>query len=366
MRVGLFTITMAIVLAAFPGQRALAEDHELNIYNWSEYIGRNTVAEFAQRTGIKVTYDTYDSDDAVEAKVIAGGANYDLVDTTTSYFGRQIKAGVYLELDKSKLPNWSNLDPAVLEAEARFDPGNAHAMPYFQGTDGFMYNVDMIRARMPDAPVDSLDMLFKPEVAAKFADCGITWLDAPRDMLQLALAYLHLDPNSQDPADYKAAEAMMLKVRPYVRAFDSIQYMTALPNGEDCLVATWNGDFGNISAKAKAAGITLHLAYTVPKEGANAWYDAFLIPKAAPHPEAAHRFLNYLLEPKVIAEVTNDVHYANDNLAANQFVDPAILHDPAFYPTPEMKQRLYLALMDTKPEIERIRTRTWTRIKTGI
>ncbi|HLY57892.1 MAG TPA: polyamine ABC transporter substrate-binding protein [Stellaceae bacterium] len=360
-----------VVRAVFVGALSLfaaaaqAEDKELNIYNWSEYIGHNTIAEFEKATGIHVTYDTYDSDEAVEAKVMAGGASYDIVSTTTSYFGRQIKAGVYLELDKSKLPNWKNLDPDILAAEAKFDPGNAHAAPYFHGTNGFMYNVDKIKARMPDAPVDSLDMLFKPEVVSKFADCGVTLLDAPRDMLQLALAYLKRDPNSNDPADYQAAGEMLAKVRPYIRAFDSIEYLTALPNGDLCLVATWSGDFSLASQRAKAAGLNVHLAYTVPKEGANGWYDAFLIPKGAPHPDAAHKFLNFMMDPKVIAEVTNDLHYANDNAAAQPFVDPAILNDPNFYPTPEMRKRLYLTLMDTNPEIPRLRTRIWTKVKTG-
>ena len=238
------------VLAAVPLAigAARAEDKDLNIYNWSEYIGKNTVAEFEQATGIKVTYDTYDSDEAVEAKVMAGGSNYDLINTTTSYFGRGIKAGVYQELDKSELPNWHNLDPRILGVVAQFDPGNAHGMPYFFGTNGFMYNVDKIRARMPDAPVDSLDMLFKPEVVAKFADCGVSFLDSPRDMLQMALNYLKLDPNSEKPEDYKVAEALLLKVRPYVRNFDSIEYLTSVPNGETCLVATWSGDFAITSA----------------------------------------------------------------------------------------------------------------------
>ena len=344
---------------------AAAEEKVLNVYNWSEYIGKNTIAEFEAATGIKVTYDTYDSDEAVEAKIMAGGANYDLIDTTTAYFGRQIQAGVFQKLDKSRLPNWKNLDPDVLAAVARFDPDNAHGVPYMRGTSGFMYNVEMIKARMPVAPVDSLAMLFDPAVVAKIADCGVTFLDSSRDMTQLALAYLHLDPNSQNPDDFQKVEELLMAVRPYIRAFDSIQYLTALPNRELCLSATWSGDYAIASAKAKAAGVQIDLAYTVPKEGSNGWYDAFLIPVGAPHPAAAHAFLNFLMEPKVIAEITNELHYANGNAAARAFIDPAVLNNPAFYPTPEMQPRLFLSLVDTNPAIERLRTRVWSRVKTG-
>jgi putrescine transport system substrate-binding protein len=356
---------LAAALLALP-VAAAAEDTQLNVYNWSEYIGKNTIAEFEKATGIKVTYDTYDSDDAVEAKLMTGGPGYDIVVTTTSYFGREIQGGVFLKLDKTRLPNWKNLDPASLAAEDAFDPGNQYAVPYLRGTNGFIYDTEKIKARMPDAPVDSLDMLFKPEVVAKFADCGVTLLDSPKDVLQLALAYIHLDPNSQNPADFKAAEAMLMKVRPYIRAFDSVQYLAGLPNGETCIAMAWSGDFAISSMKAKAAGLPVHLAYTVPKEGANGWYDAMLIPRSAPHPEAAHRFLDFMMDPKVIAEVTNEIHYANDNAASRQYVDKAVLDDPSFYPTPDMEKRLFPTLMDKKPEIERLRTRIWTQIKTGV
>jgi putrescine transport system substrate-binding protein len=355
----------AVILPLLAFTQARAEDAELNVYNWADYIGKNTIAEFEQQTGIKVTYDTFDSDPELEAKVMAGGAGYDVVTTATNYFGRQIKAGVYQELDKSKLPNWKNLDPAILAKEALFDPGNAHAMPYFHGTNGFAYNVQMIKARMPDAPVDSLDMLFKPEIVSKFADCGVTLLDSPEDVIQLALSYLHLDPNTTKADDFKAAETLLSAVRPYIRAFDSEQYMNALPNKEICIAMSWSADYETAQARAKAAGLDVHLAFTVPKEGANEWFDGMLIPKGAPHPDAAHKFLNFMMDPKVIAEITNEIHYANDNAAATPFVDPEILHEPALYPTPDIERRLYQAL-EVNSATERLRTRTWTRIKTGV
>jgi putrescine transport system substrate-binding protein len=237
-------------------------------------------------------------------------------------------------------------------------------MPYLRHVNGFAYNVDMIKSRMPDAPLDSLDMIFDPKVIAHFADCGVSFLDQPEDVLQLALNYLHLDPNSTNPEDYKRAEKLLLAVRPYIRAFDSTEYMNGLGNKEFCISMSWSGDYAAARARAKAAGVDVNLAFTVPKEGANASFDALLIPADAPHPEAAHRFLNFILEPRVIAEITNEIHYGNDNLASTPYVDPQILNDPAIYPTPEIAARLYESA-EVNPALERIRTRTWTRIKTA-
>ncbi len=339
--------------------------NELHIYNWADYIGKDTIADFEQRTGITVVYDTYDADETLEAKMMAGDSGYDVVSTSTDYFARQIKAGIYQPLDKALLPNWRNLDPYVLARESVADPGNRYAMPYLRHVNGFAYNADMIRARMPDAPVDSLDMIFKPEVISRFADCGVTFLDSPEDVLQLALSYLHLDPNTTKPEDYAQAEKLLLKVRPYIRAFDSSEYMNGLATGDFCISMSWSGDYSTSRARAKAAGVDVNLAFTVPKEGANGSFDALLIPADAPHREAAHKFLNYILEPKVIAQITNYIHYGNDNLAANAYVEPQILNDPTVYPTPEVRARLYMAT-EASPALERLRTRTWTRIKTGL
>ena len=223
----------------------------------------------------------------------------------------------------------------------------------------------MIRARMPDAPVDSLDLIFKPEIISRFADCGVTFLDSAEDVLQLALNYLHLDPNTRRPEDYQQAEKLLLAVRPYIRAFDSTEYLTGLANGEFCISMSWSADYATSRARAKAIGLEVHLAFTVPKEGANGSYDAWLIPADAPHPLAAHKFLNYMLEPRVIAAVTNDIHYANDNAAADAYVDPQIRADAVVYPSPEVEARLYHAV-EAGPALERLRTRTWTRIKTGL
>src|ERR1700687_2489125 len=341
-----------------------AVEKVLYIYNWSDYIGKNTLGKFESTTGIKVVYDTYDADETLEAKMMAGDSGYDVVSTSTDFFSRQIKAGIYQKLDRSKLPNWNNLDPQVLRIEAGADPGNQYAMPYLRHVNGFAYNVDMIKARMPDAPLDSLDMIFKPQIIARFADCGVSFLDQAEDVLQLALNYLRLDPNSTNPEDYKRAEKLLLAVRPYIRAFDSSEYMNGLGNREFCISMSWSGDYAAARARARAAGVDVNLAFTVPKEGANASFDALLIPVDAPHPDAAHQFLNFILEPRVIAEITNETHYGNDNLASTPYVDPKILNDPAIYPTPETAARLYESA-EVNPALERLRTRTWTRIKTA-
>src|SRR6267154_2214003 len=344
-RAGAVAAALAALLGACgaraQGPRAAADaDKELRVYNWADYIGKDTLANFEAATGIKVIYDTYDADETLEAKMMAGDSGYDVVTTSTDYFSRQIKAGIYRPLDRSLLPNWNNLDPHVLAIEAQADPGNRHAMPYLKHVNGFAYNVDLIRARMPDAPLDSLDMIFKPEIVRRFADCGVTFLDQPEDGLLLA-------------------------VRPYIRAFDSSEYMNGLANGEFCISMSWSGDYATSRARATTAGVDVHLAFSAPNEGSNASFDAWLIPADAPHPLAAHKFLNYILEPRVIAAITNHIHYANDNLAANAYVEPQILNDPAVYPTPAMEARLYQS-REAGPALERLRTRTWTRIKTAL
>jgi putrescine transport system substrate-binding protein len=300
----------------------------------------------------------------MEARLMAGSSGYDVVSASTDFFSREIKAGVYIALDKSKLPNWHNLDPRILAIQAAYDPGNAHAVPYLHSINGFAYNVDMIKARMPNAPVDSLDMIFKPEVVSKFADCGVTFLDSAEDVLQLALRYLGLDPNTTNAKDFEAAEAMLLKVRPFIRSFDSSEYMNGLANKEVCVAMSWSSDYALSSARARAVGVRLNLAFTVPKEGANQTFSSLLIPDGAPHPQAAYQFINFILRPDVIAEITNSIYYGNDNIASRSLVDPRILNDVTLYPTPDMEQRLYRSA-EVTAATERIRTRTWTRVKTA-
>lgn len=244
------------------------------------------------------------------------------------------------------------------------DPQDRHAVPYLHAINGFAYNVAMIRERMPDAPLDSLDMIFRPEVVSRFKDCGVSLLDSPDDTMQLALAYLGLDPNSRRPEDFEAAERVLLAVRPYIRTFDSTEYMNGLANQELCIAMSWSGDYANIMARAREAGVPVQLAFTVPREGANLIFSSLLIPADAPNPREAHEFLDFILRPDVIAEITNEIYYGNDNRAADPLVDPAILNDPAIYPTDAMRARLY-PTEEMDIETQRLRTRIWTRIKTG-
>jgi len=337
----------------------------LHVYNWDDYIGPDTVANFERLTGIRVVYDLYDSNETLEAKLMIGDSGYDIVSTTMAYYARQIRAGLYEPLERSELPNWRNLDPQVLAVQAQADPGNRYAVPYLHAMNGFAYNPTMVRARMPDAPVESLDMLFKPEVVARFADCGVSFLDSPDDVLQLALKYLHRDPNSRSEADLAAAEHMVMAMRRYIRTFDSNDYVYQLASKELCVSMAWSSDVSLALRKARAAGIDLQLKFTLPREGSNITYNALLIPANAPHPHAAHRFLNFILEARVIADITNYTFYGNDNLAARPYVNPVILNDPSIYPPPQVRARLFLPT-EFDSHYQRLRTRTWTRIKSGL
>jgi putrescine transport system substrate-binding protein len=354
---------LGLVLLGVAGS-AGAEEKILYLYNWADFIGTKTLQRFQNLTGIKVIYDTYDAEETMEARLFAGESGYDVVSASSNFFSREIKAGVYQPLDFSKLPNWRNLDPLILAIQDKADPGNRHAVPYLHAVSGFSYNVDMIRQRMPNAPVDSLDMIFNPKVVAHFADCGVSLLDSPEDTMGLALSYLHLNPNSTRPEDFAAAERLLKSVRPYVRSFDSVEYMNALANKEICIAMSWSADYATVMARARAAGAPVHLAFTVPKEGANQTFSSLLIPVGATHLEAAYKFLNFIMDPQVIAEITNEIYYGNANLAANPYVRPEILHDTNLYPTPEMRARLYPS-EEVSIATERVRTRVWTRIKTG-
>lgn len=336
----------------------------LNVYNWSDYIGENTVANFAKEYNINVRYDTYDGNETLEAKLAVGNTGYDVVVPSSGFFARQIKSGFYLKLDKSKLPNWNNLDPFALQNQAAYDPGNEHAVPYMWGTNGFTYNVAMIKERVPDAPLNSLRMMFDPDVVAKFQDCGVSWLDSPEDVFPLALAYMGKDPTSQNPDDIVAATDMLLKARPFIRVFDSQQYLNELPTSNRCLAMTWSGDYSVAALRAEEAGVEIELAYTVPKEGSNLWFDAMLIPKDAPNVENAHLFLNYIMRPDVIADATNYIGYANGNLASKPLISPEILNDPAIYPDAETQKRMFPSVV-REESVQRVITREWTRLKTG-
>jgi putrescine transport system substrate-binding protein len=343
---------------------ARAEDKVVNVYNWVDYIGETTIEDFTKATGIEVVYDTYDSAETVEAKIMAGSSGYDVIDTSSTNLPRFIPSGVFEKFDKSKLPNWKNLDPAILKVLADRDPGNDYAFPYMWGTTGITVNVDMVKERIPNAPVDSMELLLNPEYMAKLGDCGINILESPGDVIPMTLKYLGKDPNSESPEDLEAVVKAFEPVRQHIKTFDAANYLNALPNKELCVSMTWSGDYATAKTRAKEAGIDLNLAYNVPKSGSGAWFDVMIIPSDAQHKEAAHVFLNYLMDPEVIAKCTNFTNYANANLASRPFVDKAVLEDPAVYPSDDIMKLLWVQATASQ-DYERLRTEAWSRIKTG-
>jgi len=348
-----------------PTTAANKEDKVLNIYNWADYIAPDTISNFEKEYGIKVNYDLYDSTEVVEAKLLAGHTGYDVVMHSMRYSARLIPIGVYQPLDKSKLPLWKNLDPWVLGVMAGYDPGNRYGMPYTWGTTGYAINVDMVKKRMPDAPLGSGAMLFDPKVVSRFADCGVTFLDEPTDVIPLVLQYLGHDPNSLKPEDIAEAEAQLKKVRPYIRYFSSSRMINDLPNNEVCIAMSWSGDYAQAMGRAKEVGAPVHLAYYTPREGTVFWFDGVFIPAGAPHPENAYLFLNYLLRPKVMAAISNETRYANANLASIPYIRPEVVNDPATYPPLKAREHAQIGYI-FGPKDERRRTRAWSRVKTGL
>jgi len=342
-----------------------AEEKVLNVFTWPDYIAPDTIANFEAEYGIKVNYDVYDSTEMAEARLLAGRTGYDVVAHAERYSARLIPIGIYRPLDRSRLTNWGNLDPWVLKTLDSADPGNRHGVPYLWGTTGFTYNVKMIRERMPDAPVTSGDMIFKPEIARRFADCGITFVDEPTDVIPMAMLYLGHDPNSLDPAHLAEVEKLLKGVRPYIRYFSSAKMLIDLPNEEVCIAMSWSGDYAQAMFRAKEAGRPVELAYTVQREGALAWFDLWFIPADAPHPGNAHLFLNYLLRPEVAAAISNETRYATPNVKALPLLLPEVRNDPAVYPPDEVRLNLHKGVLHD-PKQERLRSRLWSRVKTGL
>ena len=357
---------LAAVIAGSLVLAACSENRDtLNIYNWSDYIGETTLEDFTAATGIETRYDLYDSNEVLEAKLTAGGTGYDVVvPAAHPFFAREIAAGLFQKLDKSLIPNLRNLDPELMAKVASADPSNEHGVIYQYGTNGFGYNVDAIASRMPDAPVDSWDMLFAPEVVAKFADCGVAMVDSANEVIPLVLHYLGRDPDSEDAADLAAAEELLLRVRPYVKYFHSSQYINDLASGDVCLALGWSGDVTQARMRGAEAALPQRIAYTIPVEGTMLWFDMLAIPKDAPHPAAAHAFINFVLEPKVMAGITNFIAYANAVPASLDYVDAEIRSDTTIFLTPETRSRLFVQRVPS-PEAERARNRAWTRIRSG-
>ena len=350
----------ALMLAA----PALAQENVVNVYNWSDYIAEDTIAKFEAETGIKVNYDVFDSNEMVEAKLLAGNSGYDVVVPSGFFLERQVAAGLFQKLDTSKLPNLANMDPAIMAETAAHDPGNEHSVDYMWGTTAIGYNVAKLKERLGDQPVDSWDVIFKPELVSKAADCGVTLLDAPAEVVATALNYLGLDPNSESGEDLQKAKDLLLSIRPYVRYFNSSQYIDDLGNGEVCLSIGYSGDVFIAQAAAEEAGQGVEVSYVIPKEGALKWFDLFAIPADAPHPDNAHKFIDFMLRPDIAAANSNYVFYASGNQAALELIDPEVKEDPAIYPPAEVLAKLF-PLKAHSPDYDEVLTETWQAIKSG-
>lgn len=356
-------LTVVGLLAATPGLCASAG--VVHLYNWNDYFAEDTLPGFQARSGIRPVLDVYDSNEILEAKLLAGASGYDLVFPTARPFAaRHLKAGIYRELDRAKLPGLDRLDPEILASLADMDPGHRYLVPYMWGTTGLGINAGKVSAALGGEPEASWALVFDPATAAKLASCGITLLDDATEVYSAALAYLGKDPNSRAKADLEAAQALLKAVRPHIRSFHSSQYISDLANGDLCVAMGYSGDVLQAQSNAAEAANGVEVAYLIPREGAMLWTDVMAIPKDAPNPEAAHAFIEYILDPEVVAGVSNYVYYANPNLAATPHLDPDLRADPGIYPTPEVRGRLFVTAERSDREMRDL-NRMWTRLKAG-
>ena len=354
-------VTSVVAAATFS---ASAQERVVNIYNWSDYIDDSILKDFTKETGIKVVYDVYDSNEILETKLLAGGSGYDLVVPSGEFLGRQIPAGVFLKLDKDKLPNLKNMWDEISTRAATYDPGNEYSVNYMWGTTGIGYNKAKIKEALGTDTIDSWDVLFDPEKSAKLKDCGIYLLDSASEMLRPALNYLGLDPNSPSPDDLQKAQDLYLKIRPNIRKFHSSEYINALANGDICMAIGYSGDIFQARDRAEKAKQGVEIGYSIPKEGALMWFDQMAIPADAKHVPEALEFMNYIMRPEVAAKASDYVFYANGNKASQEFINKDILEDPAIYPTADVMKKLFVPTpYDTKTQ--RVVTRAWTKIVTG-
>ena len=337
----------------------------VRIYNWTDYIAPDTLKNFEKASGQAAHYDVYDSNETLDAKLMAGRSGYDVVFPSNHFMARQIQGGALKPLDRSKLPGWENLNPVLMKALETNDPGNRHGFPYLWGTTGIGYNVDKVKAVLGEGvAVDSWDLIFKPEQLAKLAQCGVAILDNGPEMLPIALHQLGLPHHSQNLDDYKKAEALLMQMRGNVRYFHSSKYVGDLANGDICVAIGFSGDIMQAASRAAEAGNGVKIEYVIPKEGAPMWFDMVSMPADAPNEAAGYAFMNYLLQPEVMAAISNHVHYANGNAKADGLVDPALKDDNKVYPPQEVMSKLY-ALEAMPLKIDRVRTRIWSKVKSG-
>ncbi|MCX7307561.1 MAG: polyamine ABC transporter substrate-binding protein [Afipia sp.] len=358
-------IFLAITVLAIVPTAANAQERSVNFYNWSNYMAPGVLEQFTKETGIKVTYDTFDANETLETRLLAGKSGYDVVVPTAYFLQRQITAGIFQKLDKSKLPNLVNAWPEVTKRLAVYDPGNVYAANYMWGTTGIGYNVKSVREILgADAKIESWDIVFKPENLAKFKDCGIHMLDSADDILPAALNYLGIDPNSTKQADLDKAADLVSKVRPYVRKFHSSEYLSALATGEICFVVGWSGDIKQAQSRAAESKNGIEIGYAIPKEGAQMFFDNLAIPAEAKNVAEAYELINYLYRPDVAAKNSDYLSYANGNLASQKLIDPKIFNDKTVYPDEATLNRLFVITARDAPT-QRTINRLWTRVKTG-
>ncbi len=356
--------TLASALMMTCAANAAQAEGIVNIYNWSDYIDESVLKDFTTETRIKVNYDVFDSNEVLETKLLAGKTGYDIVVPTGTFLARQIKAGVFQKLDKEALPNLKNMWSVVSDRTSIYDPGNTYSINYLWGTTGIGYNVKAARERLGDKPMDSWEVIFNPQILAKFQDCGIHVLDAPTELIPAALNYLGLNPDSHKKADIEKAAELLKTIRPYVQKFHSSEYINALANGDICLAIGWSGDVFQARDRAEEAGNSVKVNYVIPKEGALMWFDQMAIPTDAENAKEAHIFLNYIMRPDVIAKASNYVVYANGNKASQKHLDKDVLEDKAVYPDEATIEKLYV-ITPYPPKIQRIATRAWTAVKSG-
>ena len=359
-------IITACLLFAASTTAALAQSNVLNVTNWGEYIAEDTIANFEKEFGIDVVYDAYDSVESIDSKLLAGNTGYDVVSHSGSSIGRLIPAGILQPMDKSKLPNLKHMRGDIMDQLSQnWDPGNNYIVPYMWGTHGVTYNEELVRSVHPDAPIGSMDLVFQPEHMEKIAKCGVAFLDSPNDVIPMALAYLGLNPSSHKAADYKAAEELLGAVRPYIKTFDNYAYQK-MPEREFCVAVTWGPDgLLAMSGAAEAnTGVVLDF-YSPPGPGAaNVWVDGWVIPADAKNVDNAHLFLDYMMRPEVAAADSNFTWYATGNQAALPLIDADVSGSIAAFPPADMVAEMY-TLAVIPPKAERVRTRAWTRIKSG-
>lgn len=357
------TVWLSLAALSLAGTTAMAD--QVRVYNWSDYIDDSLLQKFEDETGIDLIYDVFDSNEVLETKLLAGGSGYDVVVPTGTFLQRQIQAGVFQPLDYAKLPNAANLWDVIKDRTAQYDPGNAYSINYMWGTTGLGVNMAKVTEALgPDAPINSLDLVFKPENMEKLAKCGVMFLDAPTEILPAALKYIGEDPASVDPDVIAKTEPVLMAIQPYVTKFHSSEYINALANGDICVAFGWSGDILQARDRAAEANNGVEITYTAPKEGALMWFDQMAIPADAPNPEAAHAFLNFIMDAQNMATASNYVYYANGNKASQEFLNEDVIGDTAIYPDDATMQNLY-TVVPYDPKVQRVVTRLWTKVKSG-